>query len=422
MDRTNTIGWTGRAVCAGAALLMAVGAAAAQQGGFGPPGRERGQQPSERAAPPGRMMGQGGMRAMRDQPVFLRSEGGENEVVVRLHRGQAAAKIDGELVPPEQVQVRGNRIYVLDDFGEVAAVFRVPAALLRQPMADQGGWDSFFEEEDGQAFNQPARPQPRRPMAGQQGTRFFIPEPWAEHAWLLEPPKVVLGILMEPAPADELREHEQYTRGVLVERVHEGLAAADAGVRPGDIIVELDGEPNVSAERIRQFIREANPGDTAELTIIRDGEERTIEVELKAYEPREVNWDYVATGPFDDQQDDWRPRQSPRQEGERPRPGGAAGGGQPPRLGVSVSQAPEEMFEDVEGHDEGVLVQSVQDNLPASKAGLKEGDVIVEFNRQKVSTPEELQRRVNQARRGQTVRLTIIRDGETQHLSVNFSE
>lgn len=424
MDRTNTIGWTGRAVCAGAALLMVAGTAAAQQGGYGPPGRpSRGDRPTERMTPPGQMMRQGGARAMREQPVFLRSQGGENEVIVRIHQGRAAAKIDGRLVPQEQVQVRGNRIYVLDDYGEITAVFRVPASVLRQTRSDEGGWDQFFEEEDRQATQPPRRQQQRRPAPGTDTTRFFIPEPWAEHVWLLEQPKVVLGILMEPVGADELREHEQYTRGVRVERVHEGLAAAEAGIRSGDIIVAIDGEAEVTSEAIRQFIREANPGDTAELTVLRNGEEQTIQVELKEFEPRELNWDFMAPGPMDDQPGrDWQVRERPTQQDQQRRPSGDTGSENPPKLGISISEAPSEMFEDVESHSEGVLVQSVQDDLPAARAGLQEGDVIVEYNGEQVGTPEELQQKVNRARTGQTVRLTIIRDGETQTLSVNLTQ
>ncbi len=60
---------------------------------------------------------------------------------------------------------------------------------------------------------------------------------------------------------------------------------------------------------------------------------------------------------------------------------------------------------------EGVVVTEVHPNTPAAKAGLKSGDVIVEFAGVKVANPVELQTTVESAAFGQVERLTVIRDG-----------
>jgi len=61
-------------------------------------------------------------------------------------------------------------------------------------------------------------------------------------------------------------------------------------------------------------------------------------------------------------------------------------------------------------------------NTPAAKAGLKPGDVIVEFNGQPVNQPSELQGLVEQTAVGSTVPLRVRRDGKTLTISVTCLE
>jgi putative serine protease PepD len=68
--------------------------------------------------------------------------------------------------------------------------------------------------------------------------------------------------------------------GAFIDQVVEGSAADDAGVETGDVIVEIDGEEITEAAEVRDTILDKEPGDQVELTIRRDGEELTLEVEL----------------------------------------------------------------------------------------------------------------------------------------------
>jgi len=65
---------------------------------------------------------------------------------------------------------------------------------------------------------------------------------------------------------------------------------------------------------------------------------------------------------------------------------------------------------------EGVAVSDVMDNTPAAKAGLKAGDVILEYGGQKVSTPRELQEIVERSEIGAKHEVKIWRDGKQQTL------
>ncbi len=71
---------------------------------------------------------------------------------------------------------------------------------------------------------------------------------------------------------------------------------------------------------------------------------------------------------------------------------------------------------------EGVLVADVMKGGPAEAAGVRPGDVIVEFNGGAIKEVPELQRRVAGVAPGQTVRLTVLRDKKPVRLSVKVGE
>ena len=70
------------------------------------------------------------------------------------------------------------------------------------------------------------------------------------------------------------------SRGAVIESVQEDTGAADADLRPGDIIVEVDGEPLATMSQLVAEVRRRAPGDVVTLEVIRNGEELTVEVEL----------------------------------------------------------------------------------------------------------------------------------------------
>ncbi|MFP4542375.1 MAG: Do family serine endopeptidase [Opitutales bacterium] len=91
-------------------------------------------------------------------------------------------------------------------------------------------------------------------------------------------------------------------------------------------------------------------------------------------------------------------------------------------LGVSIGDLDAEMAEafDVDSTD-GVLVQSVQEGMPADEAGLENGDIIISLDGQPVEDVRALRFRVASIRPGTTVPMTIIRDGEREELEVTLT-
>jgi serine protease DegQ len=68
--------------------------------------------------------------------------------------------------------------------------------------------------------------------------------------------------------------------GVLVLEVADGSPAAQAGLRPGDVIVRIGDQPVDTVEDFFGELRQRRPGDRAQLTIVRDGREQQVTVTL----------------------------------------------------------------------------------------------------------------------------------------------
>lgn len=69
--------------------------------------------------------------------------------------------------------------------------------------------------------------------------------------------------------------------GVLVERVGEDTPAAKAGLKAGDVVLRIGEDEVTDKEGFTALVFELFPGDKAAMTILRDGKEQTIEVELE---------------------------------------------------------------------------------------------------------------------------------------------
>jgi S1-C subfamily serine protease len=68
--------------------------------------------------------------------------------------------------------------------------------------------------------------------------------------------------------------------GAFIADVDPDSAAADAGLRPGDVIVAVDGDEVTGSDEVVGIIRSHDPGDEIEITVERGGSERTLTAEL----------------------------------------------------------------------------------------------------------------------------------------------
>jgi serine protease Do len=88
-------------------------------------------------------------------------------------------------------------------------------------------------------------------------------------------------------------------------------------------------------------------------------------------------------------------------------------------LGVGIQKLTPEMAESMKlKTDEGVLVSQVFEGGPADKAGIKAGDVVLEFSGKALKTPDELQTAVAWTAPGAKADIVVLRDGKRQTLKV----
>jgi membrane-associated protease RseP (regulator of RpoE activity) len=91
------------------------------------------------------------------------------------------------------------------------------------------------------------------------------------------------------------------------------------------------------------------------------------------------------------------------------------------RLGVTLKDVTAEKARDLKLPGEyGALVESVDADSAAAKAGLEKGDVIVEFAGERVRSEAQLRRLIRETPAGRTVSLQVIRDGQARTLSAKL--
>lgn len=198
--------------------------------------------------------------------------------------------------------------------------------------------------------------------------------------------------------------------GVLVSEVLPDGPAAKAGLQTNDVILQYDGREVEGTVQFRRLVRETPPGRNVAVTVLRAGHEEklTIQVGNRAAQI-ESEWHEEAPVVV--------PPQAFNFKMEMPE----IFMGMTPTLGIEG--------EDINGQlgayfkvpgDEGVLVRSVSSGTPASKAGLKAGDVITRVDGLTVTSLQELRARLREKRDEKTVSLMVMRQGAQLSVTVTL--
>ena len=87
-----------------------------------------------------------------------------------------------------------------------------------------------------------------------------------------------IGISIQDIEQAGLTEPDAPTEGAVVEAVREGSPAGEAGVEPGDVVVEFDGERVRSARQLSRLVQETPAGRAVSATIVRDGARVDVDV------------------------------------------------------------------------------------------------------------------------------------------------
>lgn len=245
-----------------------------------------------------------------------------------------------------------------------------------------------------------------------QGPDFFQAPGAAQVRELNRPPSpfvggTYLGVNLAEIDANrakELKLKEDY--GVEISRVEENSPAEKAGVKPGDVVLEYNGQRVEGMEQFGRMVRETPPGREVKLTVSRNGAVQTLTAVLGLRK-------FPFSGSF--------PPGFEMPEFHMPDIPQIFTTIRSPMLGVEAESLGAQLAVYF-GVKEGVLVRSVLDNTPAQKAGIKAGDVITKVDGMAVSAPSELSNAVRAANAKKTYAIELVRDHKLVTVSVNVED
>ncbi len=191
-------------------------------------------------------------------------------------------------------------------------------------------------------------------------------------------------------------------KGALVAGVLENSPAEAAKMKTGDVILEFNGRDVEESRKLPRIVAETEVGKTVDVVVWRDGRRRTVRVTLGELEK------------FD------QANLSTETPGEVEQPVERA----IDELGLSLSTITRTMAEkySLSTDLEGVVITDVKGDSGAAEKGLRKGDVIVEVNQEKVSTPDAVAAKIKDASKSgrRSVLLLINRDGDLRFVALRI--
>ena len=229
---------------------------------------------------------------------------------------------------------------------------------------------------------------------GNQGVGFAIPVNLAKRVMdqIVDHGHVVRGFLgatiqnVTPTMAKALGMTD--AEGVLIGDVTPKGPAAQAGVKPGDVVVKINGQPVSDSAALRLQVSETDPGAIVPLTVRRGNSTLDLNVKLG-----ELPADREKTADGESDQ-------------------GTLQGLQVEPLTPAVRQ---QLHLGQESH--GVVISQVDPNGAAAAAGIREGDVVEEVNHHPVNGVSDFEQTMK-AGNGQAILLRVMRDGTGLYVAI----
>ena len=205
----------------------------------------------------------------------------------------------------------------------------------------------------------------------------------------------MIGVSVQPVPREALEEFGLKERtGAVVAVVAPKGPAANAGMEPGDVILEVNNRPIGSRDELVQTVMALTPGTTVPVTVLRDKQRKTLNVTIG-----EINLDQEA---------------GQRADADSPAEDTTAGFGM--SLGGLTAERARRLG--VPAGTNGAVVMEVDPSGTAARAGLREGDVILQVNRRAVESAADASKILQQVRSGGTALMLIWRQNQEIFLTV----
>jgi serine protease Do len=229
---------------------------------------------------------------------------------------------------------------------------------------------------------------------GNVGIGFSIPVNMAKRIYteLAAKGKVTrgwLGVSIQPLTPELAKGFGlKEPNGVLISDVMQDSPAAAAGVTSGDIVIEFDRKKVDSPQDLQKVVAATPPGRAVPLKVWRDKSEKMLEIKIGETPDEAVALKSTNKGKG--------------------------------LLGMDVRPITPELARQLNLRTpDGVIVFSVDEDSPASEAGLQRGDVIREVNRQRVRNLADFEKATKDVKDGD--RVTVLLQRGPQSLYVAFT-
>jgi serine protease Do len=201
-----------------------------------------------------------------------------------------------------------------------------------------------------------------------------------------------LGVTIQDLDQDIAREMKlASTNGVLISDVQPGGPAAKAGLQRGDVVIRINGQATDSTGRLRNIVAASGSGGKVKLEFVRAGKRQSVDVAL-------------GETPADAQS-----AIAPTERG--------SGSGVLDGLTLEPLDAQNRRrFQVPDRVSDGVVITSIQPGSKAMLSGLRPGDVILELNRQRVTSVQSFKDAYAKTR--QNALLLLYREGATIYVIV----
>jgi len=166
-------------------------------------------------------------------------------------------------------------------------------------------------------------------------------------------------------------------RGAMIASVVEDGPAASADLKAGDVVLEFGGVEVPEMRRLPKIVADVEPDTTVEAVIWRDGKKKTIKVKVGAL--KETQNEVASTAP------------AKQEAGSESVIDG---------IGIKVSKLTDQIRQrfKLDDNAKGVVVTNVDADGPAAEKGLQPGDRIIQVSQSDVATPEDVSRKVDEAK------------------------
>ena len=192
---------------------------------------------------------------------------------------------------------------------------------------------------------------------------------------------------------------EKNEKGAEITSVTDGSAAEKAGLKEGDVIVRIDDTKIENQEQLSKAITKHKPEEKVTVVYLRNDKEQKAVVPLG-----KQNWGGTFTMP--------RVSANPNFNFDYNDGMGQvfAYAGRP-RIGIKAQDTED---------GKGVKVLEVSDESVADKAGIKEGDVITEFDGKQINSADELSNAAHESREKALIVIKYNRDGKSQTAEIKI--